>query len=341
VDNALELSIAPADTVASLSDQTLQLLGAGIPEATRRAYAADRADWTHYTDGRGQPALPVDEMLLADYVATLLTAGNPRLGEHARPLKPSGIERRLSAIVTWSRERGYGTPELRGARLVLRGHRRTTPTRPTQAAPVTVAALAILLREAANTPDGPTSARALRDQALIGLGFALGARRSELVNVHVEHVQIQADGIVVQVHRAKTRDLPEAVAVPWADDVDLCAGRAVIRLRTRLVADGFQHGPLFRHIRRGDHVQHEALTPRAVADILKRVATRADLPVPDGFRGWSGHSLRRGFATEARRAGADALRIARHGGWADGSAALARYLVDVDRWEGHPLRGVL
>jgi integrase len=341
VDNDTTLLVTPRDLHPKVANETLRLLCEGIPDGTRRAYAADRADWAYYAERRGHSPLPVDEMLLTDYVAVLLMTGNPRLGVCTRPLRPSGIERRLSAITTWSREQGHGTPELRGARLVLRGHRRTAPTRPMQAAPLTVTALATLLVEAANTPDGADSPRALRDRALIGLGFALGARRSELVRVCVEHVQVQADGIVVQVHRAKTRDLPEDVAIPWAGNSALCAGRAVIRLRTRLAAGGFDHGPLFRHIRRGGHVQEEGLTPRAVADILKRIAERADLPIPDGFRGWSGHSLRRGFATEARRAGADALRIGRHAGWTDGSAALARYLADIDQWEGHPLRGVL
>ncbi len=324
-----------------LSEQAQQLLGAGVPHGTRRAYGRDRSDWAFYTELMGAVPLPVDPGLLVEYVSTLLTTGNPRLGAAARPLSPAGVERRLSAISTWAREQGHGAPDLRPARLALRGQRRLAAAHPQQAAPVTVAVLRTLLAEADNTPDGPDSHRALRDRALIGLGFALGARRSELVGVRIEHVRVQTDGIVVQVHRAKTRDLPDLVAVPWAAEASVCAGRAVIRLRTRLAADGITDGPLFRHIRRGGHVQQQGLAAQAVADILQRIAERAGLPVPDGFRGWSAHSLRRGFATEARRSGADALRIARHGGWADNSAALAGYLADVDRWQGHPLSGVL
>jgi integrase len=340
VDNSSDTALA-LTSAGGLSEQAQEMLGAGVPQGTRRAYGRDRADWAFYTELMGVDPLPVDPGLLVEYVSTLLTTGNPRLSAAARPLSPAGVERRLSAISTWSREQGHGAPDLRAARLALRGHRRLAAARPQQAAPVTVAVLRTLLAEAGNTPDGPDSHRALRDRALIGLGFALGARRSELVGVRIEHVRVQTDGIVVQVHRAKTRDLPDLVAVPWAADASVCAGRAVIRLRTRLAADGLTEGPLFRHIRRGGHVQPAGLAPHAVADILQRIATRAALPVPDGFRGWSGHSLRRGFASEARRAGADSLRIARHGGWADNSAALAVYLADVDRWQDHPLAGVL
>ncbi len=55
---------------------------------------------------------------------------------------------------------------------------------------------------------------------------------------------------------------------------------------------------------------------------------------------WTGHSLRRGFATAARRAGHDLERIGRHGGWADGSRALLGYLEEADRWEQNPVAGL-
>ncbi|MFD7377929.1 site-specific integrase [Streptomyces mirabilis] len=59
-----------------------------------------------------------------------------------------------------------------------------------------------------------------------------------------------------------------------------------------------------------------------------------------GFEGqWTGHSLRRGFATAARKAGHDLVGIGRHGGWADGSRALLGYLEDSDRWEDNPVVG--
>ncbi|MFF4653614.1 hypothetical protein [Streptomyces sp. NPDC001380] len=55
---------------------------------------------------------------------------------------------------------------------------------------------------------------------------------------------------------------------------------------------------------------------------------------------WTGHSLRRGLATAARRAGHDLERIGRHGGRADGSRALPGHLEDGDRWERNPVAGL-
>ncbi|RQX05043.1 tyrosine-type recombinase/integrase, partial [Micromonospora inaquosa] len=75
------------------------------------------------------------------------------------------------------------------------------------------------------------------------------------------------------------------------------------------------------------------LTGQAVALIVARTAAAAGL---DPHAAWSGHSLRRGFATEAYRTGADLLRIARAGGWKDGSTTLHGYIKDIDRRQTNP-----
>jgi hypothetical protein len=77
------------------------------------------------------------------------------------------------------------------------------------------------------------------------------------------------------------------------------------------------------------------LTPEAAADVVERLALAAGLS-----GAWSGHSLRRGFATAAREAGHNPLEIARVGGWVDGSRALNRYFEPVDRVRNSPLIGI-
>lgn len=208
---------------------------------------------------------------------------------------------------------------------------------------MSVVTLGVLVGQAMTRRDavGEPTVRALRDRAIVLLGFALGARRSELVALDVADVTDCAEGLSVAVLRAKTRTETDDVAVPWAAKATVCPVRAVRAYLAALAERGITAGPLFRRITRSDTVLPDRLTPESVADVVAGLAKAADLPVPAGFRGWSGHSLRRGFATEARRAGADPLRIARQGGWTDGSRALAGYLADVDRWTAHPLTGVL
>ncbi|MFE4425341.1 hypothetical protein [Streptomyces sp. NPDC056817] len=56
---------------------------------------------------------------------------------------------------------------------------------------------------------------------------------------------------------------------------------------------------------------------------------------------WSGHSLRRGFATAAKQADADLIETGRHGGWVDGSKSLAVYFEQAGMWdETNPLYGI-
>ncbi len=327
----------------SLDAATIALLSAGVPENTRRAYAAGRRVWSAWCTTSGVAVLPPAPEQLARYATLLLTVGNP-LSAEPRPLSASTIEGHLSAISTWAVEQGHPRPDLRPARLALRGHQRLGADYAAgRAAPITVEILRLLVAQAllARRPDGSPTVRALRDHAVLVLGFALGARRSELVSIDLHHVVRVPQGLTVQLWRAKTRSSSETVGLPFAADTRLCPVRATLTLRQALHERGYTEGALFRPVSRTDRVLARRLGADSVADIVGRLAAEAGIAVPEGFRGFSAHSLRRGMATEMRRAGADPLRIARAGGWTDGSTALAGYLVDIDRWRQHPLDGVL
>jgi integrase len=58
---------------------------------------------------------------------------------------------------------------------------------------------------------------------------------------------------------------------------------------------------VFRPINRHEHMSAKRLTGFAVTKIVKRLAKKAGLPIPQ----LSGHSLRAGFVTEAKKNGAD------------------------------------
>jgi hypothetical protein len=77
------------------------------------------------------------------------------------------------------------------------------------------------------------------------------------------------------------------------------------------------------------------ITSTAGATVITSAATAT---VCEGQ--WTGHRLRRGFATAARRAGHTLERVGRHGGWADGSRALLGYLEEGDCWERSPVAGL-
>lgn len=153
--------------------------------------------------------------------------------------------------------------------------------------------------------------------------------------------------MLVTIYRRKIKAFTE-VAVPYGRIPASCPVRAVRTLLAALADVGRTSGPLLVRIDRHGRVappltRHGRtigdasgrMTADAAADVISRIAAAAEL---EGR--WTGHSLRRGFATAARRDGKSLERIGRHGGWADGSTALLGYLEDGERWSDNPVVGL-
>jgi len=320
-----------------LSDTARRRIRHSVPESTRRVYAGDLRRYVSWCADQGRSPLPATAADLAEYASHLADAGKAA----------ATIERALAAIATAHRAAGLDRPDTTLARAVLRQHRREladTGRTVRKAAPVTVAALRAMVAAL----DASTLA-GVRDRALLVVGFALGARRSELARLDIADVQVvEQEGLQVTIRRSKTdRDSAgRVVALPYGSHPDTCPVRTMRAWLDALAAHGVTTGALFRRIDRygtlgraphGRGAPDGRLTGQAVAIIVRRAAQRAGLDPASAF---SGHSLRRGFATETYAAGADPLRIARHGGWKDGSATLLGYIEEVDRWKANPLVGV-
>jgi len=84
----------------------------------------------------------------------------------------------------------------------------------------------------------------------------------------------------------------------------------VSALRTWLALAEIHKGPVFRSIDAGDNVHEQRASDRAVDRAIKRAARLAGLQ----DRGFSGHSLRAGLATQAALNGHGAADIARQTG---------------------------
>jgi site-specific recombinase XerD len=320
-----------------LSEATRRRVAESVPASTRRVYAGDWSRFTAWSAARALASLPAKPATLAEYANALVDAGKA----------PSTIERALAAISTAHRAAGRDRPDLGLARAVLRTHRRERAVagiaQVRKAAPVTIT----VLRAMVAALDLDTAA-GVRDRALLVVGFALGARRSELAALDLGDLVITDAGLQVTIRTSKTdRDSAgRIVALPYGSHPDTCPVRVTQAWLALLAQHGRAAGPLFLRIDRHGHLGRAPsgrgatdgrLTGQAVALIVKRGALAADL---DPAAAWSGHSLRRGYATETYRAGADPLRIARHGGWKDGSATLLGYVEELDRWRANPLVGV-
>lgn len=124
------------------------------------------------------------------------------------------------------------------------------------------------------------------------------------------HVTSESDGIVITLRRSKTDQEGTGVikAIPYGHGL-CCPAKA---LSTWLNTAGITSGPLFRPISKWNEVGMDALHAGSVNSILEACAKMVGL---DYVPHLSSHSLRRGMATSAYRAGADPRDIKRQGGW--------------------------
>ncbi|REF00314.1 site-specific integrase [Thermomonospora umbrina] len=327
----------------ALSAAARTAVAAGVPDSTRAAYSNDFTKFKNWCEANDRSPLPATAETLTEYAAHLAYRDEPK------PLSPGSIERVRSAIRSAHRAAGLEPPDSIGLAKVVKGYRaRLAESRDPRAKPrkATAATKDTLTQVIAGfdlaTPAG------VRDAAIWLLGFSFAGRRSEIASLDIEDAVETDEGLTIKVYRKKGQRFDE-IAVPFAENPALCPVLAVMRWKACLANHGRTSGALFVRINRHGHIGPNItrdgrpigdptgrMTAQAISQVITRSAGRKALTGR-----WSGHSVRRGFATEARKAGHDRIRIARQGGWSDNSTALAGYMEDADRWTDNALKGVL
>jgi integrase len=240
--------------------------------------------------------------------------------------KLNTIGRRLAALAQVHRAAGYDSPsEHRAIKELLSGMRRTHGS----AAKGKDALLDNDLRAIVGELDD--FLRDIRDRALLLIGFAGAFRRSELVGIQFEHVSHVAEGLVIQIPKSKSDQVGQGreVSIPFGAHAETCPVSAFNRwIEKGKITDG----PVFRGISRHGHVSDTALTPTAVALLIKERATAAGMD-PKKF---AGHSLRAGFATSAALGGAPEWAILKQTGHRS-RAMLDRYVRPAGRFRNNPV----
>jgi len=130
----------------------------------------------------------------------------------------------------------------------------------------------------------------LRDRALLLFAFGSGGRRrSEVVAATMENTRRVGDGYVYSLVHSKTNQF----GADRPENHKPVAGRAAHALTAWLAASKIKSGAIFRRVH-GAATLGAALSPAAVRDIVKKRCQLAGLE-----EGFSAHSLRSGFVTEA------------------------------------------
>jgi len=329
------------ELTAALTERVGQYARSARAASTWRAYDTDLRHFHAWCAAQpGAPgAVPAAAMTVAGYLAALADAG----------YKPSTIRRRLAAIsVAHQLAKAANPATSPEVATVWDGIRRVHGSRPVRKEALETSLLTRVLAAiddppvqapadpatpepvpagdqtsgdaaaAVPAPAPATSAAALaavRDRALLLVGFAGCLRRSELVGLDVGDIDVTADGLVLTIHSSKTDQAGAGalVGVAYGSYRPTCPVRA---WQSWADAGQLADGPAFRGINRHGHVGTGRLHPSSVARIVQRRAAAAGLDPAD----FAGHSLRSGFATAAARAGVADRAIMRQGRWRSASS---------------------
>jgi integrase len=331
---------------------------------TLRAYQHEWRTFVRWCVAGGQRCMPASARAVQAYIADVAAHARPRTVRGRRgdeplqplpPRRPGGLDVALAAVAWYHRL--YRHPNPCDDALVqdeLARIRRRAGTAPVRKHPLTVAHLeqiVTVLEAERRNPSGKTplerkaaARRAVRDRAIILLGFAGAFRRGELAALGLDDVAFRPEGLDAALAQSKTDQEGEGFikAILRGERSTTCPRRALEDWYAEL---GTTRGPIFREIDRFNRLVlnreplgHRAgLSGDAVALVVKERVRQIGL----NPRLYSGHSLRAGFITAAAEAGRSAHEIMAMTGHKD--PAIVYVYIRVARRFGsdNPGRGLL
>jgi integrase len=284
------------DVLDRIADVASRILAADKAENSQRAYESRMRAWGSFCVQHGAQAFPAEPVTVIGWIASMADAG----------LSLSTIRQSVAAMRYACAMRGEPSPTddpevIRAVRGAARLYGR--PRRPKKA---------LLLDGLRKTLPAGRGERSIQARALLLLGWYSALRRSELAALRVGDVEVTDEGLVIHVRRSKTDQSGQGTmrGVPYQSDSALCPVRAVTRWASTRSAGQAERpeDPFFRVILRGGRVSDRGIGPKWVARVVQRTCERAGMSPKD----FAGHSLRRGFATEAARRGKPLEAIQHH-----------------------------
>lgn len=242
------------------------------------------------------------------------------------------LERRIIALRHWHTYQGFLDPTNHAAiKKTLQGIKRIHGKPKAKAHPLLIADLRLIVMHLQQE----NSFAAVRDNALLQVGFFAALRRSELVSLNVSDVKFKEEGMELLITHSKTDQTNEGqyCALPFGKAL-LCPVQA---LKNWLAIAKVAEGPIFRQIKKGAKITQVALTPLSINLILKKRAKEVNLSFANQL---SGHSLRRGLATSAAKANASISAIMRQGRWKNVNTVM-EYVEETERFKENVMLKIL
>tara|TARA_B100000212_G_scaffold299853_1_gene244720 strand:- start:623 stop:1537 length:915 start_codon:yes stop_codon:yes gene_type:complete len=265
--------------IKSLEIETLKNLKNSKANNTLRAYQSDYRDFSLFCSKNGLSSMPTQPKIIALYITHL-----------SKFSKFSTLKRRIASISVIHKLKGHYLDTKHPIIMEnLHGIKRTLGSRQKAKKPLLINSLKKIIKAI----DQEKKERD-RDRALILIGFAGGFRRSELVSILKEDVELVDEGVKILIKKSKTDQSGEGSvkAIPYFQNQEFCP---VIALKKYMSLKKFNSNSekIFK------------LSDKSVALIIKKYAQIAGLDPTK----YAGHSLRSGFATTAAEFGAEERNI--------------------------------
>lgn len=297
-------------------------MGASKAANTLRAYASSWKQFERWCREAARASLPASPDTVEDFASW-------SINERCRL---NTVFSRVTAIAHYHQEAGWPSPVDESVRKFLSNARRDLKERPGGKAALTPAQLRKLAKRLSS--GNPV---AIRDCAMILLGFAAGWRRTEVVGLDLSDVKFVREGMTLWLRASKTDQTGEGrlVVIQRGKRALTCP---VLALRKWLKIRGTWEGPLFVRFSPDRRVTRQGLRGRGYAlyNALKRVLAE----IGEDPRNFGAHSLRAGMITASAENGATETAIMLRTGHKS-SQSLRRYIRPAQGFRLNPLKGVL
>jgi integrase len=281
-----DLALIPiADTLPATLSHAEMASAIGYAEnatsgATRIAYESDWRAWVAFCTERGACPLPGHPGVVAAFLSAQADAGR----------KASSIGRSAASIAYHHKQAGIdpSPTAMAGVKAVMKGIRRTLGTTPTKKHAATADIVMRMLAQCGDNLIGK------RDRALIAIGMAGAFRRSELIALTTDDIEVTKEGLLITIRRSKgdQEGAGQVVSLPHGHHI-----RPVEALTSWLDSAGITEsgGVLFKPIKLGGRIVDKPMRGSDVARVVKKLVGRAGLDRTV----FSAHSLRSGFLSSA------------------------------------------
>ena len=279
--------------IKALQDQTLNNLRNSKSNNTIRAYRSDFKDFSVFCAKNSIKSLPTDSKIVALYLTYLSSKG----------VKISTLKRRLVSLGVIHKLKGHYLDTKHPIIIEnLMGIKRKIGSFQKGKKPILINQLKSIINVIDN--EKTKEIKKIRDKTLILVGFGGGFRRSELVSINYNDVEMVPEGVKIVIRRSKTDQFGEGMAkgLPYFTNQNYCP---VLHLKKWSELSNIKSGPIFRRFSKSFKLSENRLTDQTVALLLKYYLKVAGIE----NKNYSGHSLRSGFATVSAESGADERSI--------------------------------